>query len=358
MKHVLELKEITLGYGKQKVVEAISFALSEGQIGCLLGPSACGKTTVLRAIAGFERPFSGEILMKGVKVSGKARIVPPERRQVGMVFQDFALFPHLTVHDNIAFGLAKHSNAARTRRTTQLAKLLGIENIRTQYPHQISGGQQQRVALARAIAPRPQILLLDEPFSSMDVELREQVAKEVRVILKQDRTTTMLVSHHQLEAFAMADVVGVMNNGQLLQWDTAYNLYHRPACTYVADFVGEGVFLSGSVVDEHHVQTELGIICGVVPVEFEKGSPVEVLIRPDDIIHDDNSNQTAIVIDKVFRGAEFLYTLCLDSGAQVVSLVPSHHDHHLNEPIGIRLEIDHLVVFPRDENQAQTSALS
>lgn len=348
MKEVLEIREIVLGYGEHHVIEAMSLSLAEGQIGCLLGPSGCGKTTVLRAIAGFETPFSGEILMKGIKVSDKARVLPPERRQVGMVFQDFALFPHLTVQENIQFGLAALTNVEKARRTTELAKMFGIEDILLTYPHQISGGQQQRVALARAIVPRPEILLLDEPFSSMDVELREQLAKEVRAILKQDRITTMLVSHHQLEAFVMADVVGVMRDGRLLQWDTAYNLYHRPACTYVADFVGEGVFLPGNVVDENHVQTELGVIRGFVPQEYEKGTPVAVLIRPDDIIHDDDSNQTATVVDKVFRGAEFLYTLCLDSGAQVVSLVPSHHDHRLNEPIGIRLEIDHLVVFGRE----------
>ena len=346
MTTALELKNISVVFDRRTIIDAVSFALREGDIGCLLGPSGCGKTTLLRTIAGFEIPSEGEVWIRGIRVSNKKHLVPVEQRQVGMVFQDYALFPHMTVKQNIAFGLQDFKGELRESRIRELVELLEIGEFLNKYPHRLSGGQQQRVALARAIASRPRILLLDEPFASMDIELREQLAKEVRNVLKQDGITAVLVSHNQYEAFAMADIVGVINEGRLLQWDTAFNLYHRPETSYVADFVGEGVFLSGTVVGDREVNTELGIITGAMPLGIEPGKPVEVLIRPDDIIHDDESRLTAKVMDKAFRGAEFLYTLALENGTQVLSLVPSHHNHPINEPIGIRLEIDHLVVFP------------
>ena len=346
MTTALELKNISVAFDRLKIIDAITFALREGDIGCLLGPSGCGKTTLLRTIAGFETPFEGEVWIRGVRVSDNKHLVPVEQRQVGMVFQDYALFPHMTVKQNIAFGLQDFKGHLREVRISELVELLEIGEFLYKYPHRLSGGQQQRVALARAIASRPRILLLDEPFASMDITLREQLAKDVRNILKQDGITAVLVSHNQFEAFAMADIVGVINEGRLLQWDTAFNLYHRPATSYVADFIGEGVFLSGSVTGDREVHTELGVITGAMPLGLEQGTTVAVLIRPDDIIHDDMSELTARVTDKAFRGAEFLYTLALGSGTRVLSLVPSHHNHPVNEDIGIRLEIDHLVVFP------------
>jgi len=343
----LELKNISVAFDQRKVINSVSFALNEGDIGCLLGPSGCGKTTALRAIAGFEPLVEGEVWIRGVRVSDRKNLIPVEQRQVGMVFQDYALFPHMTVKDNIVFGLQKVSREYKQKRLNELVELLEVGDFLNKYPHRLSGGQQQRVALARAIASRPRILLLDEPFASMDIELREQLAQEVRTILKQDGITAVMVSHNQLEAFAMADVVGVINEGRLLQWDKAFNLYHRPATVYVADFIGEGVFLAGKVISDKEVDTELGRITSEIPLNIKQGEIVEVLIRPDDILHDDDSAMTAIVLDKAFRGAEFLYTLVLENGTKLLSLVPSHHNHPINEPIGIRLEIDHLVVFPR-----------
>jgi iron(III) transport system ATP-binding protein len=197
------------------------------------------------------------------------------------------------------------------------------------------------------MAPKPRILLLDEPFASLDVELREQIAREIRLVLKQDGITTILVSHNQYEAFAMADEIGVMSEGTLQQWSPAFELYHEPKNAYVADFVGEGVFLPGTVVDNLHVQTELGLLYTDQALAFAVGEGVSVLIRPDDLIHDDHSPATAKVIDKAFRGSQFLYTLELESGARVLSLVPSHHAHGKNTQIGIKVEMDHLVAFPR-----------
>jgi len=346
MTTALELKNLSVAFEHRRVLDSLSFALNEGSIGCLLGPSGCGKTTLLRTIAGFEPPEEGEVWIRGVRVSDRKHRVPVEKRQVGMVFQDYALFPHMTVRDNIAFGLQKMNRESQRARIRELTGLLEVGDFLHKYPHHLSGGQQQRVALARAIASRPRMLLLDEPFASMDFELREQLARDVRAVLKQDGITAVLVSHNQLEAFAMADIVGVINNGRLHQWDTAFNLYHRPATAYVADFVGEGVFISGKVVGNREVETELGVISGAVDLGLGQGEPVHVLIRPDDILHDDDSSMTATVLDKAFRGAEFLYTLSLDNGTRLLSLVPSHHNHPVNEPIGIRLEIDHLVVFP------------
>ena len=342
---MLEIKNLAILFDGKTIISDISLRLEQGRIGCLLGPSGCGKTTLLRTIAGFEQPRRGEVRVNGRCFSSPSSLVPVEQRGVGMVFQDFALFPHLAVRDNIAFGVQEQSGEARRARVDEVVRMLEIADFQHQYPHQLSGGQQQRVAIARALAPRPDMLLLDEPFSNMDVELREQIARELRMILKQDGMTTVLVTHNQLEAFAMADEIGVIRDGALLQWDTAFNLYHRPAGPDVADFIGEGVFLDGTVLSTTEVATELGVLSGSVPHGMAPQAQVSVLVRPDDIIHDDNSGQTAMVQDRVFRGAEYLYTLALPSGARILSLVPSHHDHAIGEEIGIRPEIDHLVVF-------------
>ncbi|OGT32927.1 MAG: ABC transporter ATP-binding protein [Gammaproteobacteria bacterium RBG_16_51_14] len=348
MTTALELKQITVACDQGKILDAVSFTLNEGEIGSLLGPSGSGKTTLLRTVAGFEQPVHGEVWIKGVRSSNGEYLVPVEQRNIGMVFQDYALFPHMTVRENISFGLTGMTKFQQQERTAELVELLGLEKgMMDNYPHRLSGGQQQRVALARAMAPRPGILLLDEPFASLDIELREQLAGEVRTILKKDGITAILVSHNQLEAFAMADIIGVMREGRLLQWDNAYNLYHKPNCFHVADFIGEGIFIPGTVINEFEVKTEIGMIAGHCPHGLVSGAAVDILIRPDDIQHDDSSEMTAIVLGKAFRGAQFLYTLELESKTRVLSLVPSHHNHPLDESIGIRLEADHLVAFPR-----------
>ena len=349
MTNAIEIKDVSVSIEQRSIIENISFSLTEANIACLLGPSGCGKTTLLRCIAGFEKQHQGEVWIKGVRASNPTHHLLVENRNIGMVFQDYALFPHLSVSDNITFGLKGLDKKKAQQRLDELVALLSLEKHINKYPHTLSGGQQQRVALARAMAPRPGVLLLDEPFASLDVELREQIARELRQILKQDGITTIMVSHNQLEAFAMADVVGVMNEGRLLQWDTAFNLYHEPQSAEVANFIGEGVLISGEVINDKEVKTELGNIKGTSEHAIDEGTQVNVLIRPDDILHNDDSRMTAKVRDKAFRGAEFLYTLELDSGLRLLSLVPSHHDHPLNEPIGIRLEIDHLVVFPKNE---------
>lgn len=344
---LLEVKGISFSYQRTSIIRDLSFSLEKGQIACILGPSGCGKTTVLRAIAGFERLQEGQILLQGSIVSRRGWTLKPEKRQVGMVFQDFALFPHLNVLQNIAFGLHRLDEKEKTQRVYELLETMDLTTLAKVYPHELSGGQQQRVALARALAPRPAVLLLDEPFSSLDVDLRERLSVEVRDILKRYHVTTVLVTHDQHEAFAIADEIGVMNDGAIQQWASAYDLYHKPANRFVADFVGQGVLLPGTVLNSRQLEIELGIISGDIPPLCTKGSRVDVLFRPDDIIHDDASDTLAQVISKAFRGAEILYTLRLSGGGKVLALVPSHHNHAIGEKIGIRLAIDHVVAFPR-----------
>lgn len=352
---ILELRSAAVHYGRVEAMRDVSFALQPGDIGCLLGPSGCGKTTALRAIAGFEPLTGGIILLKGQTISASGESMAPEARGIGMVFQDYALFPHLTVERNIAFGLGhrgSQSDAGNVARVRELLDLTGLDQLAHKFPHELSGGQQQRVALARALARKPELLLLDEPFSSLDTELRERLSLELRELIKASGTTALMVTHDQHEAFSIADVVGLMRDGHIEQWDNAYNLYHRPASRFVADFIGQGVFLPGKVLNDSHVQIELGELDGSVPMPCHqgcdacgKGCAVDVLLRPDDVIHDDASPLQAEVMRKAFRGAQFLYTLKLPSGREVLALVPSHHNHAIGERIGIRLEVDHVVAF-------------
>ena len=342
----------TLGRRSQEIVHGLSFSLERGEIGCLLGPSGCGKTTVLRAIAGFEPLLDGRIVLAGREISRKGDTAPPELRQIGVVFQDYALFPHLSVAGNIGFGLRRLDAAAKRARVAELLDLVGLSAQAHKYPHELSGGQQQRIALARALAPRPGLLLLDEPFSNLDVDLRERLALEVRDILKELGTTAVLVTHDQHEAFAIADRIGVMRHGVIAQWDNAYNLYHRPSDRFVANFIGQGVFAPGTIdLANQRVKIELGSLplwqgVNACAVGERDARTVDVLLRADDVIHDDASPLRAEVTRKAFRGAEFLYTLKLPSGQTLLALVPSHHDHAIGEKIGIRLGADHVVTFP------------
>jgi iron(III) transport system ATP-binding protein len=352
----VEVERLEAGYEELRVLNQVSFSLQPGQIGCILGPSGCGKTTVLRVIAGFEPARGGRVLIDGREVSSSRTFVAPEKRNVGMVFQDFALFPHLKVEDNVRFGLRGLDRRQQLSRIREMLAIVGMPAYAQAWPHQLSGGQQQRIALARALAPRPSVLLLDEPFSNMDAELREQLAREVRNILQQENRTAILVTHDQHEAFAMADRICVMHEGSIQQQGSGYELYHMPANRFVADFIGQGVIIPATVETPTAVRTDLGLIEGDESVDAECGSMVDVLIRPDDILHDDRSPESAIVVEKAFRGADFLYHLRMDSGIEVMCLAPSHHNHKINERIGIRLNVDHLVTFPRADSVPETDS--
>jgi iron(III) transport system ATP-binding protein len=349
MKTILELKNVYHAYDDNLVVKDISFRLRKGSIGCLLGHSGCGKTTVLRAIAGFEKIVDGEILLKGKTVSDKGASLPPEKRNIGMVFQDYALFPHLTVFENIALALRRVEKSKKIKMVSRVLDTVHLQDVKGSYPHELSGGQQQRVALARALVSMPKLLLMDEPFSNLDVNLREKISMEVRDILKEFGITALIVTHNQHEAFAIADEIGVMNDGQIQQWDTAYNIYHKPENTFVANFIGEGVLLHAVVENDRQVRTGLGTLEGDMPAGYAAGTPVHILIRPEDVIHADESNMKAKVINKAFRGESILYTLLLDNGDKVLSLATSHHEHPTGSMVGIRLEVDDIILFTRSE---------
>jgi iron(III) transport system ATP-binding protein len=363
----LKVESVTVRYGRgeaRPAVDSASFNLAAGEIGVLIGPSGCGKTSLLRAVAGLERCTSGRITVGPAVLDDAATDVhmAPEDRRIGMVFQDYALFPHLSVAENIAFGLQALTRAQRADRVQRMLDLVGLGHAAKRAPHQLSGGQQQRIALARALAPEPRLLLLDEPFSSLDVDLREHLAQELRAILKASGTTALFVTHDQMEAFALGDVIGVMNAGHLEQWGDAYTLYHRPASRFVARFIGHGVFTPAEIVSCAHgpcVHTPFGELDDPAECPLPgayPGGQCDLLLRADDVVHDDASPVKAQIERKAFRGSEFLYTLRLATGEQVMAHVPSHHDHAVGEWIGIRPQVDHVVTFPREAEPIHTIA--
>lgn len=347
MEALLDVDTIVCQYDGQTILHGLSLHLRPGSLGCLLGPSGCGKTTALRAIAGFMPLVSGQIRLHGTLVASSSYSLPAEQRRIGMVFQDYALFPHLNLIDNVAFGLLTLSTPERQQRAQAMLELVGLAGRARAYPHELSGGQQQRVALARALAPQPQLLLLDEPFSSLDVELRERLAYEVRDILRAQNITGLLVTHDQHEAFALAEQVGVMQGGRLLQWDTPYNLYHEPADRFVADFIGQGCLLPGTLLDHERLQTPVGVLAGNRALVYAPGTELEVLLRPDDVVLDSTSALEVRVLNKAFKGAETLYTLGLDNGTSLLSLFPSHQDYPIGAQVRVRVAPEQLVVFPR-----------
>ena len=363
------VQNLIVGYDDTIVVNGLSLMLEQGEIGCFLGYSGCGKTTALRAIAGLEQSRGGTIYLNNQRLTEKTArqsfAVAPAKRGMGMVFQDYALFGHLSVAKNIAFGLNKWSAADKKARVAEMLSLVELTEHADKRPNELSGGQQQRVALARALAPKPKLLLLDEPFSNLDVVLRESLAMNVRDILKRTNTTAILVTHDQNEAFALADKVGVMDKGRLVQWARPSELYHEPVSPFVAEFVGEGAMIDG-IIKEGRVETALGNIYRRMEVydesgqpqyceyDYPNGTPIKVLVRPDDIIHDDDSTQTALVIGRVFRGANYLYRLQLDDGQTVLSLVASHHNHAIGSYIGILPLLEHVVVFDEKDINATT----
>jgi iron(III) transport system ATP-binding protein len=349
---LLDVHEVSKSFDGKNVVKKLSLGLLEGEIGCLLGSSGCGKTTLLRIIAGFEGVEYGQVKIGDRVVTASGQTVPPEQRNIGMVFQDYALFPHLSVHENIVFGISSLPGKQRAKRVAELLELVGLEELAKAYPHEISGGQQQRVALARALAPAPQLLLLDEPFSNLDVTLREKLTVEVRDILKCSGTTALMVTHNQYEAFAVADSVGVLFDGVMQQWDSPYNVYHNPATRKVATFVGDGALLKGVVVGQGKVSCGLGTLEGKFTLPCSSGCEVDLLVRPEDVLHVDSSPVRAKILNKSFRGPNILYKLMLANNEHCLALVSSHHNHRIGEEIGIVPEVDNIVAFASNGSQA------
>ena len=340
----LQIENVSLSIGGSSILENLNLNVPEHEILSIIGPSASGKSSLLRMIAGFENINSGKIKLNNSIVDDMVTKVEPQKRNIGIIFQDLALFPHLNCKDNILFGISKNCIDQKLNRLDRLASLLGISQILESFPHEISGGQQQRVAIARALAPKPEILLLDEPFSALDEELKETLILDVKQLLKEEKITTIVITHNIKEAFQLSDKIAFLDNKKIMQCDTAYNLYHKPLTKEIAQFCGIGSFINGSVVDMNHVSTNLGNLFGNTS-KFAPGSKVIVMIRPDDIIHDDDSTQSAKVIEKIFHGSDFLYKLELTKDETVFCYTPSHHNHAINEVIGIKPKIDHLIIF-------------
>jgi len=346
---VVELRKVTCAYeAGHAAISDVSFSVREGEILCLLGPSGCGKTTTLRVIAGFEPVVGGEVYLEGQLASAPGVLLPTERRRVGMVFQEYALFPHLRVVDNIGFGLRDLPAVQRQTQVHAMLAMTGLTGLERRYPHELSGGQQQRVALARALAQKPVVLLLDEPFSNLDPDMTGKMREELRDLLERTKTTAILVTHDHEEAFAMADRVAVLNNGRLEQFDTPETIYHTPSTPFVADFVGQADFIPGTL-HNGKVLTEIGEF----PNQggYHGGANVVVMVRPDDIHILPVERSAARILARQFRGSENLYTIGLPSGRVVHSSETSTSVYPIGTPVELRIVATHTVLFERKQTQ-------
>lgn len=341
----VSLRNICKSFGGPPVVEGLSFDVAHREVFAILGASGCGKTTTLRLIAGFERPDSGEILLGSDVVASPTRWVLPERRGVGIVFQDYALFPHLSVEKNVAFGLRSIPNPQRGKIVKTMLEMVGMGQHARRYPHELSGGQQQRVALARSLAPCPVVLLLDEPFSNLDADMRTQMRQEVQKILKEAETTAILVTHDQEEAFILANRVALLDRGRLEQVGTPEEIYHHPASRFVASFVGEADLLEG-VIGEASVTTEVGRFAYGGPLP--SGAKVFVMLRPDDVEVMPDPQGESIIAQRQFRGSENLYSIRLQSGQILHSSQPSTVVFPQGQRVRVEAVPAHVVAFPRN----------
>ncbi|MCU4926698.1 ABC transporter ATP-binding protein [Halobacteria archaeon AArc-dxtr1] len=359
---VLQLEGVSKQYGNEDVISELSISVRDGEILTLLGPSGCGKTTTLRLIAGLERPDGGEIRLGEEAVAGDGQFHPPEQRGIGVVFQEFALFPHMTARENVAFGIQDLPADEREQRVDDLLALVGLTEHGSSRPEQLSGGQQQRVALARSLAPEPEILLLDEPFSNLDVDLRVEMREEVRRIIKETGVTAISVTHDQEEALSVSDRVAVMNAGTIEQIDTPEQIFQQPESRFVAGFLGHASFLAGAVRGDH-VDTSLGRVLrenvhGLVP-EYD-GSWIDLLVRPDDVTAypvADEAEADGTVVYRRYLGPTVLYRVELDTG-ETIECMHNHSDHiDLDERVAVRVTADHeLAWFPAGHREDDVTA--
>lgn len=335
----ISIEGVFKSFGENPAVADAGLNIERGEVVALLGPSGCGKTTLLRLVAGFERPDGGCIHIEDAEVACPHSFIPPERRRVGMVFQDYALFPHLTVAANAGFGLPR---SERVKRVPEVLRLVGLDGLGERYPHELSGGQQQRVALARALAPRPGVVLLDEPWSSIDPVLRETVRDEVMGILRSTGVTTLLVTHDREEAFSLADRVALMSDGRIVQCDLPETLYFSPVSPWAAEFVGAVNIVPGEIAGD-----SVGTAIGAFPV-IDSGAPrcVQALIRPELVELHVDPDGTATVLAREFRGHDVFYRVRLADGTVICSQRPSTETIHLGDRVAVRPHARTVTVFP------------
>lgn len=350
----LTLENIHKSFGGAAVLADVNLELDHGDIGCLLGPSGCGKTTTLRLVAGFETPDGGRLQLAGKTLATSSFTVPAAQRGIGMVFQDYALFPHMCIRDNIGFGLRHLRIPERNRRIHEVLDLVGLRHVERSYAHELSGGQQQRVALARALAPKPHILLLDEPLSSLDEQLRAELGAEIRALVKHLKMTTLLVTHSQEEAFSMADRVGVMNQGHIEQWASPHTVYHHPATPWIGTFVGEGNFISAEMQNGETICTALGAVEPAIHTDCPE-QPLVAFFRPEDITLHPQGEASGVVLSSRFAGPFQMLKLRLCASAEEVSCrISSHEAIQPGQEVGLRLLPKRALTFPSGE--ARSSA--
>jgi iron(III) transport system ATP-binding protein len=350
---ILELDGITKQFGPETAVEDVSLSVYGGELLTLLGPSGCGKTTTLRLLAGLEEPTEGTVSLAGERVAGPETFVGPEHRDVGLVFQNYALFPHLTAEENVAFGLPDADDSERAARVDELLALVGLEQYWDHRPDQLSGGQQQRIALARSLAPEPEILLLDEPFSNLDIGLRVEMREEVRDILDRAGVTAVSVTHDQEEALSISDRVAVMSEGQVEQVGRPETVFENPRSKFVASFLGRASFLSARVTGEA-VETPLGTLGTdrlYGAVEDYRGATIDVLVRPDDLraVPAAESGRDGRVVHRQYNGPSFIYRVDLEGGDTVRCLHNHVEKFERGDPVAVDIVADHqLAWYPVD----------
>ncbi|BBM89408.1 iron(III) transport system ATP-binding protein [Spirochaetota bacterium] len=383
----LKIDNLVLNYQKLTIVKDLSLSIYKEEIVCLLGPSGCGKTTLLKALAGFIAPSRGRICLYDKPISTAEHLVPPAARNITMVFQDLALFPHMTVKENIMVAMKNSRARTQKNRLDTLITALKLEHVINKYPHLISGGEQQRTALARALAPKPPLILLDEPLSSQDVELKQKLQFSLKLLLKEEKITTIFVTHDQDEAFALSDKMGVLHNQTLEQYGTPYEVYYQPASRFIADFIGKGTLING-IIEEGILISEFGRIkkfqlvtrshtsqaTSVTTSPQKTNTPnqyshthapsstpvsqpsphepykrkslnVKLLVRPDDVQLDNRSAIRAHITQIIFQGSHFLYVLKLNSGTELLSLMPSIYRYNIGEEVGIAFSFQRIIVF-------------
>ena len=350
-RNFFEINNVTFAIGGKDKVNDVNITIEqEGDIICILGPSGIGKTTILRTIAGLEKINKGQIILKNKIISSKQIHVEPEKRNIALSFQENSLFPHYTIDKNIHLGLKKKQLSNKNIDSKEIIKILNLQDVLNKYPHQISAGESQRASLARSLISQPDLLLLDEPLSNVDQSFKEDIQVSLKQILKNNKITTIVVTHDSYEAFYLGSKCALILDNEVKQYDDPYNVYHFPNSIQVVNFLNRGILIPAKVTGGDSLENEdLGIIKGKFIKHYPTGSNVQLLLQPEDLEHDDDSNLKLEVVDRKFRGTNFIYTLKTLSKKFIPVLVNTHHHeiHEINDKFGIKrpIRLEHIVCF-------------